>query len=239
MDLGSIFAVSIYTCLCMALGIFSILSIPGINISSPNSNVTNVEKEAPVLAPKIDIPFEGERNERVELVFPGGGWNRVMCWPSVGGIIINPHVSSVELDFLHLSRFEAPPRSFNADEEDAFCRQLRRTGGKWWIHYDDFTDAVDKGTRPRTAKEREELVLGWPEDGGVWVLREMNWNDNDLWVGLGVFGLANAHTMEERCKAMEMLGAVYYANPEDCEYVKPLLDGFGEHKGELENHQYH
>lgn len=44
----------------------------------------------------------------------------------------------------------------------------------------------------------------------------------------GVWRIMNAHTMEERCRAMEMVGATYYENPEDCEYVKPLLDEFGE-----------
>jgi hypothetical protein len=34
--------------------------------------------------------------------------------------------------------------------------------------------------------------------------------------------------MEERCKALEMDGATYYENPEDCEYVTSLLDSFGE-----------
>jgi hypothetical protein len=45
----------------------------------------------------------------------------------------------------------------------------------------------------------------------------------------GVWGLRNAYTMKERCKAMEMVGATSYQNSEDCEFVKLLLDGFGEH----------
>ena len=227
----------IFLVLGLVLGLMiRIPIIPATDFSPSDIKAVDMEQEAPVLAPKIDIPFEQDRTERVELVYLGGGWNRVMCWPSVGGIIINPHVSSVELDFLHLSRFEVTPRSSNADEEDAFCRQLRRTGGKWWIHYGDFTE-TDRRTRPRSEKEREELVLGWPEDGGVWVLRERNWND--LLRKPGLSRLTNAHTMEERCKAMEMSGAVYYANPKDCEYVKPLLDGFGEHEREPEHYYYY
>lgn len=48
------------------------------------------------------------------------------------------------------------------------------------------------------------------------------------------------HTMEERCMALEMCGATFFKNPEDCVYVQPLLDGFGEDRGpprELEGHE--
>jgi hypothetical protein len=88
-----------------------------------------------------------------------------------------------------------------------------------------------------SAKEREALLLGWPANGGVWVITENSWylfgNKPGSW------RLRNAHTMEERCKAMEMSGAVYYANPEDCEPVKALLDDFGEHeRGPKENYYY-
>jgi len=32
--------------------------------------------------------------------------------------------------------------------------------------------------------------------------------------------------------AIEMSGAVFYANPEDCEPVRELMAGFGEHERE-------
>ena len=38
--------------------------------------------------------------------------------------------------------------------------------------------------------------------------------------------------MEERCKALEMSGATFYKNPEECEYVKALLEGFGNKESE-------
>lgn len=183
-----------------------------------------------------DIPFLEEPTDRFELVSPAN-WNTVMCWPSVGGIIVNTHVSSVELDFLKLSRFEAVPRSENISEEDEFCRQLRRTGGKWWVSYGDFIEAVDAKMRPISAKERESLLLGWPKDGGVWVMKETNWYNFSR--EPGSWRLRNAHTMEERCKAMEMSGAVYFENPEDCDSVKALLDGFGDHEREPEASYYY
>ncbi|KAK0099344.1 hypothetical protein ONS95_006295 [Cadophora gregata] len=45
--------------------------------------------------------------------------------------------------------------------------------------------------------------------------------------------------MEERCMAMEKYGAVYYANPEDCEPVKALLAGFGDHEREPRENYYY
>jgi hypothetical protein len=224
--------------LLLSLFIFAIIgAISVFKFFTPlASKAINAEREESAFAPDVDIPFQEEPTERVELVSLAD-WNRVMCWPSVGGIIANTHVSSVELDFLHLSRFEASPRSSNAEEEDVFCRQLRRTGGKWWSSYADFIEAVDARMRPISANEREALLLGWPEDGGVWVMKESNWYE--LGREPGSWRLRNAHTMEERCKAMEMSGAVYYANPEDYEPVKALLDGFGEHEREPEESYYY
>lgn len=52
--------------------------------------------------------------------------------------------------------------------------------------------------------------------GGVWAL-------HTTIIGASQMGAGRIHiaiTMEERCKIMEDLGAVYYAKPEDC----PLLD---------------
>jgi hypothetical protein len=176
-----------------------------------------------------DVPYRPEPTDRLELVSLGG-WNTVMCWPSVGGIIVNTHVTSVELDFLKLPRFQSFPRSYNASAEDEFCRQLRRTGGKWWESHGDFIDAVSAKTRPTSAKERESLILGWSGDGGVWVIKEAHWYS--FGVEPGFWRLRNAHTMDERCKAMEMSGAIYYRNAEDCTDVKSLLKGFGEHERE-------
>lgn len=220
--------------LLLSLFIFAIIGVISV-FTSLTSKATKAERDEGVVAPDVDIPFGEEPTERVELSSLAD-WNTVMCWPSIGGIIVNRHVSSVELDFLNLSRFEASPRSYNANKEDAFCRLLRQTGGKWWSSYWDFMEAVDTKMRPMSAKEREALLLGWPEDGGVFVMREDNWYD--FGKEPGSRRLSNAYTMEERCKAMEMSGAVYYAKPEDYELVKALLDGFGEHEREPEEN-YH
>ncbi|XMA10273.1 hypothetical protein WAI453_003064 [Rhynchosporium graminicola] len=83
-------------------------------------------------APPVDLPvFEESTNRILDL----GGWNKVICYPNIGGIIINQHITSVELNFPLLSRFEDTSRSSDSNEEDTFCSQLRRTNGKWWASY--------------------------------------------------------------------------------------------------------
>ncbi|TVY84132.1 hypothetical protein LSUE1_G002189 [Lachnellula suecica] len=220
--------------LLLSMGIFAIIGAITviIFIASRPQPFPDIEPEKNI----VPIPFGEEPTERADLESLGG-WSIVRGWPSIGGIIVNTHVSSVELDWLGLSRFEASPRSTIADEEDTFCRRLRRTGAKWWSSYSDFEEAMDARMRPISANEREALLLGWPENGGVWVMRADNWYD--LGVAPGSWRLSNAHTMEERCRAMEMSGAIFYANPEDYEPVKALLGGFGEHEREPEDKYYY
>lgn len=217
--------------------IFAIIG--AISVFTFVTNYTNAKREENesnvIWAPPVDVPYGPEATERLALGNLGS-WNIVMCWPSDGGIIVNTHVSSVELDYLGLPRFESSPRSSSASEEDEFCRKLRRTGGKWWENYYEYEEAEDSRLRTRSKKEREALLLGWPSDGGVWVLRETDWYN--FYLVEGIWRMRNAHTMDERCKALEVIGAVYYQNPEDCEYVKPLLEGFGKHEREEESNYY-
>jgi hypothetical protein len=149
--------------------------------------------------------------------------NIVRCWPSVGGIVVAEHAHAVELEYIGADRFRPEPRSNNATEEDKFCMKLRKIGGKWWKHYADFEDATIHKRRMMYPDERDVLILGWPEDGGVWVMREHIWKN----VGVKFGPVWNALNMRERCKAIEIVGGTFYAKAEDCEFVKPLLEGFG------------
>lgn len=172
--------------------------------------------------PDLDKPI----TERIEFLNMGHS-NMVMCWPSVGGIIIAETVQSVELDFIGVDRFTPVERSYNTTEEDAFCRKLRLVGGKWWDSYSNYIE-LDMKIRNPTIGETEVLYLGWPARVGVWVIRMPS--RNQFWYGFDRH--RNAHTMEERCKALEMAGATFFENPRDCEHVEPLLRGFGEWKPE-------
>jgi hypothetical protein len=172
-------------------------------------------------------PFQTERLSLSTL----GGSNTVVCWPSIGGLIIADRVTPVELTFLNLPRFTSTPRSLNQTAEDLFCRQLRKIGGKWFSSHWDWSAKyvqMSKGMKP---EEMEVLTLGWPETGGVWVLRRQSQWGEDRGNSLRV---RNALSMGERCEAIEMSGGVFYKRPEENMYVKALLEGFGE-KGRFDD----
>jgi hypothetical protein len=126
--------------------------------------------------PPMDLAYEDDPLFRLSLNDIGTG-NTVFCWPSVSGIIVNDNLTPVELDFLSLSRFHEVLRpesdSENTTLEDALCRRLRLTGGKWFVDYHDYHGAQVGLRRPTTPEEDEILLIGWPEDKkGVWVLRQ-------------------------------------------------------------------
>jgi hypothetical protein len=138
-------------------------------------------------------------------------------------------VSPVELDYLGLDRFMEQERAADQAEEDAFCMRLRKVGAKWWHDYNDFTDAV-AGARQMTKEEATRLLLCWPEEGGVWVLK-IDGRENAEWEGGGWSEggwregrmVYNAYTMRERCQAIERLGGVFFKNPKECEDTKDLV----------------
>lgn len=82
-----------------------------------------------------------------------------MCYPSDGGIIVADEISIVELEYLGLPLFQGVERSYDATLEDAFCRQLRKLGGKWWEGYHDFNMANYGKYRHLSAVEKEILYL--------------------------------------------------------------------------------
>lgn len=154
--------------------------------------------------------------------------NVVRGWPSTGGIIIAERAHAVELQFLDIDRFGATPRSSDPDREDAFCRKLRLIGAKWWIHNGDYDRARIFGLRSLYPDEAEVLLLGWPEGGGVWVSRYQKLGDTGSVDGMKI--LDNALSMEDRSRAIELIGGTFFVKAEDSDFVKPFVDGFGEHE---------
>jgi len=143
-------------------------------------------------------------------------------------LVIATSVHAVELQYIGVDRFHVTELSANATQEDEFCMKLRKIGGKWWEDYYDYDQATGYKVRPMYREEREILFLGWPEDGGVWLLRFSNpahLRNRGWYIGL----INNALTMEERRKAIEMSGGTFFKRPEDSEYIRPLLEGLGNH----------
>ena len=135
-------------------------------------------------------------------------------WPSTGGRLTILSPSAFELDYLNVNRFTTSERADEPATEDAFCLQMKRLGAtfiQWGRAL--FIDA-------EKAAEEIHTILGWPASGGVWVIRE-TWEalyDRDV----GRVKLAK--TMEERCRAIEMSGGTFFANPSDCDFTKDLVE---------------
>jgi hypothetical protein len=139
----------------------------------------------------------------------------VYAWPSTGGRIELRNPSAFELCVLGINdHFSECTRSSDPAEEDAFVDKERRLGGIFFEY--------GHGKR-RGENERHEIlaVLGWPEDqehrGGVWVLR----GTKSEMSGKRAGRVRLATSMEDRCRAIEMCGGVFYQVPPD-EHLVPL-----------------
>lgn len=145
----------------------------------------------------------------------------VRCWPSQGGIV--SHSCSVfEINFLELDPLNPSPsqRDSDPDEEDRFCKRLRLIGGRYFAT----ESAHNYYSLTARGKDRWDLWLGWPgEKGkegkqGVWVL----WLDSTDATWKGVGRIRNMLTMEDRCKAIEMLGGKFHKDYRDVEQLRDL-----------------
>ena len=134
----------------------------------------------------------------------------VQGWPSTGGIYKISDADAVVLDFLQLDRFNETPRSDDPEEEDAFCRRLSMIGARWWSSEEESEIPLPFKVRDGKRVTMEKLWLGWPKAGGVWALSL----DEHEGSKRGVGRIKNAINMEERCRAIEMLGGVFHSNGE-------------------------
>ena len=195
--------------LCIANYLLLYLDIPKyISKSHPTAEDTR-ESIACVIEPS-------KPKERA--VFGRSSGATVYGYPSKGGIYILECCDGIELDFLGLDRFTPSSRSEDTAEEDAHCTNMRKLGANWWSsewayleqHYLDPT-----GPNPLEAV----TIVGWPKDGGVWVLRS-TYKEG---ISKGVGRVKNAFSMEERCRVIENLGGVFYANPKECPDLDLLI----------------
>ena len=144
----------------------------------------------------------------------------VYAWPSTGGRIELQHPSAFELGILGIDDpFTECNKSANSVEEDAFVQRLRSLGGVFFEY--------------QYGRRRDELLdneihtwIGWPEDdehkGGVWVLKVKKSEAFEKMTGR--IGLAT--TMQDRCRAIQMCGGTFYANPtgEHLVAIDPIPD---------------
>lgn len=143
-------------------------------------------------------------------------------WPSRGGIVIKQNADLVDLAFLGFDRFSPPTHRFPDDQqesEDAFARQLLKTGGKFWRSQHRFAN-VGIGYEEGEGEELIWRFIGWePADGsgGMWVFE---YDDEDGDEPMETGKLRMCVTMEERCTVLKELGAKFYADPKGYEGLK-------------------
>ncbi|EED20559.1 conserved hypothetical protein [Talaromyces stipitatus ATCC 10500] len=146
------------------------------------------------------------------------GSTTIYGYPRKGGLYTLPHALGVEFDFLGLDRFgltgskeeEIKP----SDEEEVFCNKMRQLGAKW---FPDRRLYCLYSRRPASSKPHGVLHVGWPSNGGVWVLHigEMEAIfETEPW---GI--IYNALNMDERCQIIERLGGKFYPDPKRCPYL--------------------
>ncbi|PTB39492.1 hypothetical protein M441DRAFT_143413 [Trichoderma asperellum CBS 433.97] len=170
----------------------------------------------PYCGPDTDCLSEEEQLDQFRVEFFRGPGVQVTGWPAKGGVYILERCLGVELDFLGLDRFHNTPRPSGPDaaaEEEAHCNKMRQLGATWWRSEHAYDMAYF--TSPK-GEDGRFLRVGWETGGGVWVLSTTKQGADQK----GTAIIQNAYTMEERCKAIEKLGGVFYANPVDC----PELD---------------
>ncbi|KAL7915586.1 hypothetical protein GGI35DRAFT_184605 [Trichoderma velutinum] len=161
------------------------------------------------------LRYDGWHPElRAEFARGPGGF--VRGWPSKGGLYVLAHCFGVELDFLGLDRFNNTPRpsisdpAAAAEEEEIHCNKMRQLGATWYRNEQQFMRSV---IEPES--EDQVVTVGWPAGGGAWVLTESPARSRIK----GTAIIHNAFNMEERCRAIEKLGGVFYKNPKDCRFL--------------------
>ncbi|KAJ5921467.1 hypothetical protein N7466_009793 [Penicillium verhagenii] len=165
---------------------------------------------------RIDC-VDDEPEGRFWLSYGSGFGAKVFGYPSKGGVYILRVGFGIELDFLGLDRFNNTERPSKLDpdwqaKEDAHCDMMRRLGATWWRRESD--EFLKHGLEPPKPTDGY-LRVGWPAAGGVWVLHTTLGNAG----GIGAARILNARDMEERCRWIEKLGGVFYADPKDCPHL--------------------
>ena len=131
----------------------------------------------------------------------------VYAWPSTGGRFELQNPSVFELDILGIEDcFAESNKSTDTIEEDAFVQRLRRLGGTFYEYRYGEKNKEHLGAEIHT-------WLGWlkirSKKGGVWVLKMERSETFTKMTGR----IRLATTMQDRCRAIEICGGVFYASP--------------------------
>ncbi|KAI0470672.1 hypothetical protein GGR56DRAFT_659968 [Xylariaceae sp. FL0804] len=179
----------------------------------------------PILYPTLT--FEASWNDEDEWYPPAPlkryslDYGKAACWQEDGVWI--KRLTPVEMSALNIDRFHDTDRALDQDDEDAFCARLRMYGASFWHlpprspYLTNWCWAVDSCVEPT---KKVSLAVGFPADGGVWVL---DWSQapDSLWPQSR--GLSNALTMDERCQVIKDLGGRFCEDIQACPEMAAVL----------------
>jgi hypothetical protein len=189
-------------------------------ISASKSLTSHPESQTPYMDPDHFPDMKPDTSVRTQ-------FGTVNClvrgYPSSGGIVQGAFTGA-ELEWLGLSRSQPSSRSSDPHAEDEFSFQMLRLGAQWWrseCFYDQRSSQISGGY-PWPENHPPTLDVGYPSTGGVWVLKTQSgdFEPEDF------AKVIMAFTMDERCAALEKVGATFYPNVDDCpDIAKSLEDG--------------
>lgn len=167
--------------------------------------------------------------------------------PAFISYVIGPdwrqHLHSRQVDDaeeLYIPRPSPGNSAGDRENERRHCLLMRRCGAL--IIYSDI-DIIERLTAtPLDHQAAERQVFGWPEDGGVWILRlpklprdcetdeeawkvfDQNFKDEERQdeVKFQLTRLKKIDDMEEVCGLLAELGGEFYRNPAQCPEVRDL-----------------
>jgi hypothetical protein len=152
-----------------------------------------------------------------------------ITYPSIGGLVIAQY-TGCELDYLGLSRSEEAKPCPIASVEDNFAFKVLCLGGRWWPNWDFYSRHIERATQiPYGQHLRPTIDVGYPSEGGVWVLKTVQWKRSRLLSGLperpdGWVKINMAWTMDKRCEVLKGFGATLYERKEDCLDIPKSLE---------------
>lgn len=151
------------------------------------------------------------------------GSSLVYGYPSTGGILAKS-VDALELVHLGLDRFNNAWRSGDIVKEDEFCNDLHHIGAGWWPY--KVACGCPELDKVDIVNQRIKIETGWPETGGVWVLkcpsRFRERYDVSTEMERKLWKLKLVLNMDEKSQILKELGAEFYEDPDDCEDLRPL-----------------
>lgn len=159
----------------------------------------------------------------------------VVAYPSVGGVVIMVTPSAVDLQHLRLPHTHDTERPLEIDDtiEDDLANRMLQLGGQWWPDWATYMNhhARIKDFVRGDYRYPPDVHVAYPSTGGVWVYKPLQHKyplparkDEHRRYTIAVQAkLHQLHprmkyllTMDDKCDALERLGAVFFNSIEDC-----------------------